>query len=142
MLFNPQADLTLERIQAQADIDHQVSAARALFITLSPGQEAVYAVKLAEAKLIAADWRHAANGANVPDAETPHITAEAAEYGVSRFEKAAEILTRDQHWKVGSQMIESRRRSAKAALAAASTALEIRAAAAIDWRDVRAYAQT
>lgn len=135
MQFNVLADPMRERIQAQADIDHQVSQARALFITLTPGQEAVYAMKLAEAQRIAADWR------NVPEGETPHISAEATEDGVSRFEKAAEILTRDQHWKVGSQMIEALRRSANAALAAAKTAPEIRAAAVIDWQAVRAFAQ-
>lgn len=135
MQFNVLADPMRERIQAQADIDRQVSQARALFITLTPGQEAVYALKLAEAQRIAADWR------NVPEGETPHISAEATEDGVSRFEKAAEILTRDQHWKVASQMIEALRRSANAALAAAKTAPEIRAAAVIDWQTVRAFAQ-
>ncbi|NEI70947.1 hypothetical protein GR212_15290 [Rhizobium lusitanum] len=135
MRFEVLADPILERIQAQADIDQQVSQARALFITLTPGQEAVYAIKLAEAQRIAADYH------NVPEGETPHIAAEATEDGVSRFEKAAEILTRDQHWKVGSQMIEAIRRSANAALAAAKTAPEIRAATVIDWRAVRVFAQ-
>lgn len=135
MLFNVSADLTLERIEAQTDIDRQVRLARMLFITVIAGQEAVYSLKLAEAQRIAANWQ------NVPQGETPHITAEAAEDGVSRFEKAVEILTRDQHWKVGSQMIEALRRSANAALAAAKTAPEIRAAAEIDWRAVRAFAQ-
>lgn len=135
MLFNVSADLALERVQAQTDIDRQVRLARMLFITVIPGQEAVYALKLREAELIAADWQ------NVPQGETPHITAEAIEDGVSRFEKAVEILTRDQHWKVGSQMIEALRRSANTALAAAKSAPEIRAAAEIDWRAVRAFAQ-
>ncbi|GES45831.1 hypothetical protein RsS62_50830 [Rhizobium dioscoreae] len=135
MLFNVPADLALERVQTQTDIDRQVRLARMLFITVIPGQEAVYSLKLAEAQRIAANWQ------NVPQGETPHITAEAAEDGVSRFEKAVEILTRDQHWKVGSQMIEALRRSANVALAAAKTAPEIRAAAEIDWRAVRAFAQ-
>ena len=138
MLFNVPADLTRERMEAQAYVDRLIGQARSLFITVIPGQEAVYALKLREAELIAADLDQ---GANVPEGETPHITAEAAEDGVSRFEKAAEILTRDQHWKVGSRMIEALRRSAKAALAAAKTAPEIRAAAEIDWRAVRAFAQ-
>ena len=138
MLFNVSADLSLERVQAQTDIDRQIRLAWMLFITVIPGQEAVYALKLREAELIAADPRQ---GGSVPEGETPHITAEAAEDGVSRFEKAAEILTRDQQWKVGSRMIEALRRSAKAALAAAKTAPEIRAAAEIDWRAVRAFAQ-
>ncbi|MGM4981862.1 hypothetical protein [Rhizobium sp. 11_C7_N12_5] len=138
MLFNIPADLTLERLQAQTDIDRQVRMARMMFITVIPGQEAVYALKRREALLIAADRQQ---GANVPESETPHITAEAAEHGVSRFEKAVEILTRDQHWAIGSQMIEAVRRSANAVLAAAKSAPEIRAAADIDWQDVRAYAQ-
>ena len=138
MLFNIPADLTLERIQAQTDIDRQVRLARLMFITVIPGQEAVYALKLREAQLIVADRQQ---GADVPEGETPHVTAEAAEHGVSRFEQAVEILTRDQHWNVGSQMIEALRRSANAALAAAKTAPEIRAAAEIDWRAVRIFAQ-
>lgn len=139
MLFNIPADLTLERIQAQTDIDHQVRQARMMFITAIPGQEAVYAMKLREAQLIVADWQQ---GVDVREGETPHITAEAAEHGVSRFEKAVEILTRDQHWAVGSQMIEALRRSANAALSVAKTAPEIRAAVDIDWRAVRIFAQT
>jgi hypothetical protein len=139
MLFNVPADLTRERIEAQSYIDRQIGQARAMFITLSPGQEAVYALKLSEAQMIAADRQQ---GLNVPEGETPHITAEAAEDGVSRFEKAAEILTRDQHWRVGSQMIEALRRSATTALKAAKTAPEIRAAYAIEWQAVRAFAHS
>lgn len=139
MLFNIPADLNLERLQAQTDIDRQVRMARMMFITVIPGQQAVYAMKLREALLIAADRQQ---GADVPESETPHITAEAAEHGVSRFEKAVEILTRDQHWVVGAQMIETVRRSANAVLAAAKSAPEIRAAADIDWRAVRIFAQT
>jgi len=139
MLFNVSADLPLERIQAQTDIDRQVRLARMMFVTVIPGQDAVYALKVSEALSIAVDPQL---GANVPEVDTPNITAEAAEDGVSRFDKAAEILTRDQHWKVGSQMIEALRRSANAALSAANTAPEIRAAAEIDWRAVRAFAQT
>jgi len=138
MLFNVPADLPLERIQAQTDIDRQVRLARMLFITVIPGQEAVYALKLREAELIVAD---ASQSGSVSEGVTPHVTTEAAEDGVSRFERAVEILTRDQHWKAGSQMIEALRRSANAALAAAKTAPEIRAAAEIDWRAVRAFAQ-
>ncbi|MGN6774240.1 hypothetical protein [Rhizobium sp.] len=138
MLFKVSADLTLERVQAQTDIDRQVRLARMLFITVIPGQDAIYALKLREAELIAADPRQ---GGSVPDGETSHITAEATEDDVSRFEKAVEILTRDQHWAVGSQMIETLRRSANAALAAARTAPEIRAACEIDWRAVRIFAQ-
>lgn len=138
MLFNVSADLTLERIEAQTDIDRQVRLARMLFVTVIPGQDAVYALKISEALSIVADREQ---GANVSEGETPHITAEAAEHDVSRFDKAVEILTRDQRWKVGSQMIEALRRSANAALAAAKTAPEIRAAAAIDWRAVRAFAK-
>lgn len=139
MLFNIPADLTLERIHAQTDIDRQVRLARMMFITVIPGQETVYALKLREAQLIAAARQQ---GANLPEGETPHITAEAAEHGVSRFEKAVEILTRNQHWNVGSQMIEALRRSANAALAVARTAPEIRATAEIDWQAVRIFAQT
>ncbi|MGV1756114.1 hypothetical protein ACQZ6F_08630 [Rhizobium sp. A22-96] len=137
MLFNVPADLSFERIEAQTDIDRQLRLARMMFITVIPGQDAVYAVKLREAELIAADPQQ---GVGVSEGETPNLTVEADEHGVSRFEKAVEILTRDQHWKVGSQMIEALRRSAKIALAAAKTAPEIRAAAEIDWRAVRIFA--
>ncbi len=138
MLFNVPADLTLERIEAQTDIDRQVRLARMLFVTVIPGQDAVYALKISEALSIVADREQ---GANVSEGETPHITAEAAEHDVSRFDKAVEILTRDQRWKVGAEMIEALRRSANAALAAAKTAPEIRAVAAIDWQAVRAFAK-
>ncbi|WFU07634.1 hypothetical protein QA646_09850 [Rhizobium sp. CB3090] len=139
MRFDRRADLEQLRKRIAKDIEAQAADARGLFITLAPGQDTVYRLKGQEALSIVADRQQ---GVNVPDGETPHITAEAAEDGVSRFEKAIEILARDQHWTNAAMMIESLRRSAKAALAAAATAPEIRAAAVIDWRDVRAYAQT
>ncbi|MBB5573320.1 MULTISPECIES: hypothetical protein [Rhizobium] len=138
MRFDRRADLDQLRAQIAADIEAQAADARGLFITLVPGQDAIYRLKRQEALLIVADLQQ---GANVPEGETLHITAEAAGDAVSRFEKAVEILTRDQHWASGSQMIECVRRSAKSALAAATTAPEIRAAAIIDWREVRAFAQ-
>ncbi|MDL2397472.1 hypothetical protein [Rhizobium mayense] len=139
MRFDLRADTELLRVQVRTEIDYQVGCARALFVTLSRGQEAVYSIKRQEALLIAADRQQ---GVNVPEDETPHVTAEAADDGVSRFEKAVEILTRDRHWANGSAMIESLRRRAKAALATATTPSEIRAAAVIDWQNVEDYART
>jgi hypothetical protein len=136
MRFDRRANLSELRAQILLAIETQATDAHTLFVT--PGQGAVYLLKHREALAIVADRQQ---GANLSGGETPHITAEAAEHGVSRFEKAVEILTLDRHWVNGSKMIETLRRSAKAALADAITAQEIRAAAVIDWRDVEAYAR-
>ena len=139
MRFDRRADIAQLKAELQAGIDAEAGALRARFITVTAGQEMVYWAKQQEALLIAADPQQ---GANVPDAETPHISAEAATDGVSRFEKAAEILTVYQLWATVSPLIEGRRLAAKEAIANATTPRAARAAAVVDWRDIDAYAQS
>jgi hypothetical protein len=139
MRFDLRADIGKLKADLQDGIDAQAGALRSRFITVTAGQDMVYWAKQQEALLIAADQQQ---GANVPDAETPHISMEAAADGVSRFEKAAEILTIYQLWATVSPLIEGRRLAAKAAVANATTPRAARTAAVVDWRDIDAYAQS
>lgn len=119
-------------------VDKGAGQVRSLFITSIPGQDMVYLAKETEAQLIVAD---PGQGAGVPDNETPHVTAEATAYGVSRFDKAVEILTLRQLWATVSPVIETRRLEAKDAVNAATTAPDVRAAGTVDWSDISAYAR-
>ncbi len=107
-------------VQIAAEIDHQVAVrSRPVRYTSYPARRP---------SIRSNDKRRCRSspipqqGANVPDAETPNITTEAAADGVSRFEKAVEILTRDQHWAAGAQMIESPPPDRQGRLVAATTA--------------------
>ncbi|MGV1790987.1 hypothetical protein [Rhizobium sp. A37_96] len=139
MRFDRRANLSQLKADLQAHVDSEAGALRARFITVTTGQDMVYWAKQQEAQLIAADPQQ---GASVPDAETPHVSAEALADGVSRFEKAVEILTIYQLWATVSPLIEGRRLAAKQAISAATTPNAARTAAVIDWRDVDAYAQS
>lgn len=133
MPFDIRADLPALKSQLQNKIDAEAGTVRASFITVTGGQEMVYLAKQAEALAIVADIDQ---GANVPDGETPHVTAEAVADQVSRFEKAVEIITVANEWALISPLIETTRLQAKAAIAAASSAPAARDAAQVNWTAV------
>lgn len=130
MPFDIRSDLPRLKIELLARIDAEAGRARSRFITVTPGQEMVYLAKQQEAALIAAD---PGQGANVPDNETPHVSAEAVADDITRFEKAVEILTVAHLWAQVSPIIETKRLAAKAAVAAASSAPIARVEAMVDW---------
>lgn len=129
MRFDIREDLPALKSKLQADIDRNAGEIRLLFITDAPGQDMIYQEKRREAEALQAN-------PDLPAEQTPHLTAEAAAFGVARAEKAAEILTRAGAWTIISALIETRRLSAKAAVQAATSAISARAAANVDWSDV------
>jgi hypothetical protein len=133
MPFEIRADLAVVKAELLAKIDAEAGRMRARFITVTAGQEMVYLAKQNEALLIVAD---AAQGTNVPDSETPHVSAEATADQVTRFEKAVEILTIAQQWAQVSPLIETKRLAAKAAVAAAATAPVARVEAMVNWSTI------
>jgi hypothetical protein len=138
MQFNIQKGLATIKAELNAQIDAEAGFARQLFISTGAGQEMVYAAKQTEAELIAAD---PGQGANVADTETPHLTREAATNGVTRYDMAVVVLTVRQQWAAVSPLIEDRRLTTKAKVAAAFTVAEARAASQVDWSDIAALAQ-
>ncbi len=137
MRFDMKIDLAAIKSQLMAQIDTEAGFVRQRFISTGAGQEMVYQAKLEEAKLIAADPD---KGANVAEAETPHLTKEAVTNGVTRYDMAVVVLTIRQQWANISPLIEDRRLATKAAIDAATTVSAARAAANIDWSDIIALA--
>ncbi len=137
MQFKIEQGLSAVKAQLSAQVDAEAGFIRQKFISVGAGQEMVYQSKLEEAHLIAADPQQ---GANVPEAETPHLTKEAQSNGVSRFDMAVIVLTIRQQWATVSPLIEDRRLTTKAAIEAATTVAAARAAKNIDWSDISALA--
>jgi hypothetical protein len=133
MRFDFKMGLTAIKAELKAKVDLQAGQVRSLYITTIPGQDMVYMEKRIEAELVVAD---PALGETLPAAEIPHIAREAIASGVSRFDKAVEILTIANLWKQISPMIEERRLSVKSAIDAATTVAEARNAADADWSDL------
>lgn len=133
MRFDLKVGLATIKAELKAKIDLQAGQLRSLYITTIPGQDMVYMEKRIEAELVVAD---PALGETLAAAEIPHIAREASASGVSRFDKAVEILTIANLWKQISPMIEERRLSVKSAIDAAVTVAEARAAADADWSDL------
>jgi len=97
---------------AHAAIDAAAGAARLRFITDVPGQQAVYLMKLQEARALLAD----------PQADAPHIVAEAVATGRTADDTAQAIVDRATLWNVVlSPAIEAARLGGKAAVSAATT---------------------
>ncbi len=133
MRFDIREDLSALKAKLQADIDRGAGEIRLLFITDAPGQDMIYQEKRREAEALQA------NPALASDL-TPHITAEAAAFGVTRAAKALEILAQAAAWSIVSATIETRRLSAKAAVQAAISPSAVRAAANVEWSDIVAVA--
>ncbi len=133
MRFDIREDLSTLKAKLQADVDRGAGEVRLLFITDAPGQDMIYQEKRREAEALQAN-------PDLPSEQTPHLTAEAAAFGMTRAEKAAEILTQAVAWTTISALIETRRLSAKAAVQAATSATDARTAAVVDWSDVLAAA--
>lgn len=104
--------------------NQDAGAFRRRFITDIPGQQATYLAKEVEAKA----W---APGAD--DAGFPYLATEAAETGRTIAEIVALVLATATVWRALDAKIEGKRRGAAVAIAAAETADEIIAAAAVNW---------
>lgn len=106
-------------------IDRAAGAARAGVITVAPGQDYIYAIKLAEAGQVIRDA--------VKAAEVPLIAAEAEADGMSLAQKACQIVKASRQCALALSTIEIARRAAKRAVGLAKTKSEAEAAASIDW---------
>ena len=107
-------------------VDQSAEAARQAFITPGYGQALVYEIKRREAAVVMALL-------GVPmqpqQADCPHLWAEAAGLGLPLADLAAEVTAQANAWLAASAQIEVLRRTAKAAIDAAATEPEIKAAA-------------
>jgi hypothetical protein len=124
----PDANVDLDqlRIDASAFVDREAEKFRLKFITPGYGQTMAYQQKLAEAR------SKIANG-SIADADIPHIVAEAEATGMTKAEKAEEIVNMFEQWQQISARIEGLRLAAKKEIADAEDAPAIRAAQAVNW---------
>jgi hypothetical protein len=122
------ADVSLDVIRAGMvdDVNAAAEATRLLYITPGAGQAMTYTYKADEARAWTAD-----NSASVP-----FLTAEATARGMTIAALAAEVIGQAGAWiSIGSK-IEAKRMAAKAALASATTIVELIAASIVDWSGV------
>lgn len=84
-------------------VDKLAGETRALFLTVSTGQELTYLMKLNEAK-------------NFPNAPTPWIDSEAVATGKTTQEVVSVVLATSQKWEVVGSQIEAERMKAKMAI--------------------------
>lgn len=124
---SPEApDLTALRDDAVRKVNREAEAYRLQFITAGDGQVMAYQQKLAEARAAIADG-------DIAEAAIPHIVAEAAIDGMTKTEKAEQIVATFEAWQAVSAAIEAKRLGAKKAIAAAETVAAISSAASVDW---------
>ena len=98
-----------EKADAKADIDHLAGQTRARFMTVTEGQESVYAEKSREADAWVADARPSTGGGAYP-----HLEAEATASGITLGEVAENVLATRALWQgVLSPAIEATRMAAK-----------------------------
>lgn len=114
-------------------IDREAEQVRALFITNTPSQPAVYLQKESEARAYM-------ENPDIDDAEIPNIAREAVRTGTTKAEVAANILALAQQWRQISAEIEDLRLAAKDAVRAAQGVKGKRQAAIVDWSPIIALA--
>lgn len=126
VVLNFQDVIAKTRIDHAAAIDLQAEGIRGIFITLGSGQAMTYQQKLVEARLYVEDN-------DVADDLIPHIVAETEDEGITRLEKAQEIIQTAKAWTMISAEIDRRRLAAKRAVTAGTTLEEVDAALNVDW---------
>jgi hypothetical protein len=126
VLFDLRKGLDPIKQELLDEIDKQAGKIRCKYITTTEGQEMVYSEKRREAEALMLDLE-------LSEAQTPHLTREAVSSGVSRYEKAVEIITMATQWAYISALIEDRRLSAKALINSATSVAEARGFANVDW---------
>ncbi len=116
----PSPPLEEARALALLEVDQAAGAARARYITTAPGQEAVYMLKLEQARA----YQAAGYAGAVPEL----IQAEADALGVTAQEAADLILATAAAWTAKAAQIERIRRGRKAEIEAAADVAAIEAA--------------
>ena len=131
MKINLAKNLQPIKESALANIDAQAERIRSEFITLTPGQVMIYALKEKEAESVCSD-------PGINPAYVPHIASEAGLAGISLLDQAAIVLSMANNWRNVSSVIEGERLSRKDLIRKASNPGEIAAVEIIDWSKVLA----
>ena len=114
-------DYAAEKADAKADIDHLAGQTRARFMTVTEGQESVYAEKAREADAWVADGRPSTGGGAYP-----HLEAEATASGITLGEVAENVLATRALWQgMLSPAIEATRMAGKRRIDATNDPTEI-----------------
>jgi hypothetical protein len=121
-----EVDLATLKADALRRIDASAEDFRLQFLTPGSGQAMAYQQKLAEARAKLAD-------PSIADAEIPHIISEAEATGMSKADKAAQIVATFEAWQQISAVVEGKRAAAKLAVEAAESAEAVASAANVEW---------
>ena len=108
-------------------IDRDAGALRSRLVTLAPGQEMVYCLKIAEAR----EW---APGAR--DEAFPFLSSEAESTGKSIADVRAAVIEKVSHYTALAAQIEGKRIGAKLAVKAAILLPDLVKASMVAWPDV------
>ena len=126
MRFDLGPALDALKAAAVAEIDAQAEQQRQRYLTPGAGQALVYERKRAEAERMATD-------ADPQPADYPLLAAEVGITAPTLAEVGAAVRALADQWTAAAAAIEATRLSAKAAIAAATTPPEVRAAAHVTW---------
>lgn len=121
----PGQELARAIIVANKAIDDAAGAARARYITISPGQEATYIAKEVECRAYAA----AGYPSNTASMEYLWVKAEASALGVTNTVAADTIITQANQWVYVGSTIEKVRRTGKLSVGAKLSKAEVEAQA-------------
>lgn len=112
------------------DVDAAAAARRARHLTPAGGMDAVYRQNVADAQF------YVAHAGQLGAPEVPALAAVASAFGLTLYQAAQLVLFKDGESAAAISRIEVVRLPAKAAIAAANTAAEARAAAEVDWSGI------
>jgi len=118
-------NLDVIRTKTHERIDLEAGEQRKRFITVVPGQEMVYQLKLEEARKVLEE--------KASTKSVPHIAAEAKLAGRSLKQQAELVTAKAREWAEASARIELIRMCAKRKVEEASTPAELEAAAEVSW---------
>jgi hypothetical protein len=129
MPFEITRSLEQHQHDAKAHVDELAGIERQKYITVSPGQEATYAAKLADAKAYLADAEaHLVDNRPWDASQYVWIKAEADALGLTPLDVASKIIAISNQWALVGAHIEAARQLAKQSISAATTVTECRAA--------------
>lgn len=128
----PEVEVDLEALKANAilSVDRGAERFRMNFITPGFGQVMAYQQKLDEARAKLANE-------SIADSAIPHVVREADADGMTKTEKAQQIVDTFTQWQQLSAGIEGLRMGAKKAILEADSTESVNAAATVDWSSLQ-----
>jgi len=119
-----------QKVLAIQFLNKKAGAVRGQYITITPGQDAVYLSKVEEAK---AYQRAEAAGQVIDEGDYPHLSGEVGITATDLSGVASVVLAKRNEWIAVSANIESQRLGATKSIRAAATLEQVFAAIKVSW---------